>query len=76
MQHNVTNNIQQSLEVHFYDGDKFYLVVYQDGIVAYRSEEITERYENTTPSSEWYIMHSYEIFSEINFNKPWCFVQY
>ena len=37
-EYNVTENTQKTLEVPASKGEIFYLVIYQDGLVAYRSE--------------------------------------
>ena len=38
MQHNITRNMDQMLELSLDAGKTFYLVIYQDGLVAYRSD--------------------------------------
>ena len=40
--HDVTNNTQHILELSVLDGNMFYLVIYQDGLEAFRSESFTE----------------------------------
>ena len=42
VQHDVTNNTQHILVVSVLDGNMFYLVIYQDGLEAFRSESFTE----------------------------------
>ena len=37
-EYNVTDNTEKNLEVPAFDGEIFYLVIYQDGLEAYRSE--------------------------------------
>ena len=42
MEHNVTTNTDQILEVSLSDGGIFFLVIYQDGLEAYRSQPFSQ----------------------------------
>ena len=42
VEHNVTENTDQMLAVSLSDGDLFVLVIYQDGLEAYRSQPLRE----------------------------------
>ena len=41
-EHNVTTNKEQMLEVSLSDGGIFFLVIYQDGLEAYRSQPFSQ----------------------------------
>ena len=56
LERDVTDSTQQILEVSVLGGDKFYMVIYQDGFEAYRSEDFAQKPESTIQSSEWHKM--------------------
>ena len=42
LEHNVTTNTDQIIELSVSDGDIFFLVIYQDGLEAYRSQAFSQ----------------------------------
>ena len=46
LEHNVTTNTEQMLELSVSDGDIFFLVIYQDGLETYRSQPFSQLSED------------------------------
>ena len=54
LEHNVTKNTYQMLEVSLSDGDLFVLVIYQDGLEAYRSQPFSPIREDDKISGKYF----------------------
>ena len=52
VQHDVTDNAKQILKMSVSDGNTFYLVIYQDGLEAYRSKTISDKNDGNDKSSK------------------------
>ena len=53
LEHNVTTNTDQMLELAVSDGDIFFLVIYQDGLEAYRSQRFSQVSEDDQLPGKW-----------------------
>ena len=54
LEHNVTENTDQMLEVSLSDGSLFVLVIYQDGLEAYRSQPFSQVREDDKVSGKYF----------------------
>ena len=56
LEHNVTKNTDQIFEVSLSDGDVFVLVIYQDGLEAYRSQPFSQARKDDKVSGKYFVL--------------------